>query len=292
LARDLVAALSKGPLVCDGAMGTMLIASGVEAQAPEEINLISPETVLKIHAAYVEAGANVITTNSFGGSRPKLAKAEIEDLLGRANRAAAALAREAAGEKVFVAGSIGPTGEFLEPLGALSYEGAVAIFREQAEALADGGVDFFIVETMFDLNEARAAVEGALSTGLPVVCTMTFDTGGRTMMGVSPTQAMSELIKAGAVAVGANCGVGPDKTLEAIEQMHVADPKVWLVAQPNAGVPSVQGGSTVYDVSADEMAGFVPEFLKRGVRLIGSCCGSSPEYTRAIARKIRIGPES
>lgn len=289
MARDLIAALNRGPLVCDGAMGTMLMDSGVEARAPEEINLISPETVRRVHTAYVEAGADVITTNSFGGSRPKLAKAEMGDLAKQANLAAARIAREAAGETVFVAGSIGPTGEFLEPLGTLSYEDAVALFKEQAEALAKGGVDLFIVETMFDLNEAKAAVEGAASTGLPVICTMTFDTRGHTMMGVSPSQALDVLRSAGAVAVGANCGVGPDETLKIIEVMHRVDSDAWLVAQPNAGIPTVQGDKTVYNVSAEELAGFVPEFLEHGVRVIGSCCGSSPEYTRAIVRVVRGG---
>lgn len=289
MALDLLAALAKGPLVCDGAMGTMLMASGVEARAPEEINLISPETVRKVHAAYVAVGADVITTNSFGGSRPKLAKAEMEELVEQANLAAAQIAREAAGDNVFVAGSIGPMGEFLEPLGTLSYDDAVSVFREQAEALARGGVDLFIVETMFDLNEARAALEGARSTGLPVICTMTFDTRGRTMMGVSPSQAVQTLREAGAVAVGANCGVGPDETLKTIGEMHRTDPEAWLAAQPNAGVPVVQGGRTVYNVTAGEMARFVRGFLEQGVRLMGSCCGSSPDYTRAIARIVRGG---
>ena len=265
------------------------MASGVESRCPEEINLISPETVRNVHAAYLAAGADVITTNSFGGSRIKLAKADMADLVGQVNLAAARIARDVAGERGFVAGSIGPLGEFLEPLGTLSHGVAVSVFREQAEALAEGGVDLFIVETMYDLAETRAALEGAASTGLPVICTMTFDTRLHTMMGVSPSQAVEVLRAAGAIAVGANCGVGPEETLKAIEEMHRADPEAWLAAQPNAGVPVVRGGETVYDVSAEEMAGFVRGFLERGVRLIGSCCGSSPEYTRAIARVVRGG---
>ncbi|MGE5618185.1 MAG: homocysteine S-methyltransferase family protein [Sphingomonadaceae bacterium] len=287
--RDLLAALETGALVCDGAMGTMLMASGVESRCPEEINIVSPDTVLGLHAAYLAAGADVITTNSFGGSRTKMAKAGVADLLFQANLAAARIAREAARETALVAGSLGPLGEFLEPLGELTYEQAVAIYREQAEALAEGGVDFFLVETMFDLGEARAAVEGAASTGLPVACTMTFDTGLRTMMGVTPARAVAELRAAGAVAVGANCGVGPDETLKAIQEMHQADPSALLIAQPNAGVPSVEGGRTVYSVGAAEMADFVQQFLDSGVRLIGSCCGSSPEYTRAIVRVAKGG---
>ncbi len=289
MARDLLAALAKGPLVCDGAMGTMLMASGVESRCPEEINLISPETVRNVHAAYVAAGADVITTNSFGGNRAKLAKAEMAGQVAQVNLAAARLAREVAGDSVLVAGDLGPLGEFLEPLGELSHEQAVAIYREQAEALAEGGVDFFLIETMFDLGEARSAVEGAVAAGLPVACTMTFDTHGRTMMGVTPARALAELRGAGAVLVGANCGVGPEETLKSIEEMHRADPQAVLVAQPNAGVPSVEGGKTVYSTGAEEMAGFARGFLEAGVRLIGSCCGSSPDYTRAIVRAIRGG---
>lgn len=282
-----MAALARGPLVCDGAMGTMLLASGVQARSPEEINLVSPETVRNVHAAYLEAGADVVTTNSFGGNRAKLAKAGLADLVAKVNLAAARLARESAGESALVAGGLGPLGEFLEPLGELTYDQAVAIYREQAERLAEGGADFLLVETMFDLGEARAAVEGAKATGLPVACTMTFDTRGRTMMGVSPTQALAELRAAGALVVGANCGVGPEETLKAIQEMHRADSQVWLAAQPNAGFPDVEGGRTVYTVSAEDMASFAQGFLASGVRLIGSCCGSSPEYTRAIVRAVR-----
>jgi len=287
VARDLLAALAVGPLVCDGAMGTMLMASGVESRCPEEINLISPDTVRNVHAAYVSAGADVITTNSFGGNRAKLAKADMEGRVREVNLAAARLAREAAGDGLLVAGDLGPLGEFLEPLGAVAYQEAVSIYREQAEALAEGGVDFFLVETMFDLAEARAAVEGAASVGLPVVCTMTFDTGGRTMMGVAPADAVVALVGAGAVAVGANCGVGPEETLKAIKEMHRAAPGARLVAQPNAGVPRVEGGVAVYTVGPEEMAAFAPRFIEAGVVLIGSCCGSSPEHTRAIARAVR-----
>lgn len=282
-------ALKRGPLVCDGAMGTMLMASGVEVRCPEEMNLVSPETVRNVHAAYIAAGADVVETNSFGGSSAKLGKAGMEDMVVKANRAAALLAREAAGESAFVAGSVGPLGEFLEPLGMLSREGAVEIFREQMGALAEGGVDFFLIETMYDLGETLAALEAARLVGLPAICTMTFDTHLHTMMGVTPSQAVAELRAAGALAVGANCGVGPEETLTAIREMHGIAPDAWLAAQPNAGVPSVEGGRTVYSVSAEGIAASVPGFLEAGVRLIGSCCGSSPDYTREIARVVRGG---
>jgi len=289
LTRELLAALAKGPLVCDGAMGTMLLASGVEARCPEEINLISPETVRNVHAAYLAAGADIIETNSFGGSRIKMSKAGLVDLTLEANLAAARIAREAAGKLALVAGSIGPTGELLEPLGGLSREDAASIFREQAEALAEGGVDLFIVETMYDLTEALAALEGIACTGLPALCTMSFDSHLRTMMGVSPIKAADELLAGGAVAVGANCSVGPEEMLKAIGDMHRAHPQAWLVAQPNAGIPVLNGAKAVYSVTPEQMAGFVPLFLELGVRVIGSCCGSTPEHTRAIVRAVRGG---
>jgi 5-methyltetrahydrofolate--homocysteine methyltransferase len=268
-------------------MGTMLMASGVETRCPEEINLVSPEVVRTVHTAYVEAGADVIETNSFGGSRPKMGKATAGEIVVEANRAAARIAREVAGDSVLVAGSIGPMGEFLEPVGQVTYGQAVEIFWEQASALAEGGVDFFIVETMYDLSEARAAVEAAARTGRPVVSTMTFEPHGRTMMGVSPAAALAELRSAGAVVVGANCSVGPDDMLKTLEAMHREDGSAWLMAQPNAGLPRVEDGRTVYSVSPEEMVKYVSRFLQLGVRLVGSCCGSSPEYTRAIAEVVK-----
>jgi 5-methyltetrahydrofolate--homocysteine methyltransferase len=287
LARDLLAALERRVLLVDGAMGTMLMASGVKARCPEEINLISPQSVQAVHAAYVEAGADVIETNSFGGSRPKMARSGAEEIVVEANQAAARIAREVAGDSVLVAGSIGPMGEFLEPVGPITYDRAVDIFWEQASALSEGGVDFFVVETMYDLNEARAAIQAAARTGLPVVCTMTFEPHGRTMMGVSPAAAVAEIRSAGAVVVGANCSVGPDQMLKTVESMHREDPSAWLMAQPNAGVPVVKGGRTVYSASPEGMAEYASRFLEMGVRMVGSCCGSSPEYTRAIARVVK-----
>lgn len=286
MALDLEAALAAGPLICDGAMGTMLMASGVESRCPEELNLISPDVVRRIHVAYIEAGANVIEANSFGANRFKLAKVGMEESVVDINRMAATIAREAAGPGVLVAGDVGPLGELLEPLGTVSEADARAAFKEQTEALAAGGADLFIVETMFDLSEATIAVEAAASTGLPVVATMTFDAGGRTMMGVKPVVAARALRAAGATIVGANCGVGPGETLKAIEEMRGAVPEVWLAAQPNAGVPEVVAGKTAYSVSAQEMAEWAPRFVEAGVRLLGSCCGSSPEYTRAISKAL------
>lgn len=287
MTRDLLAALERGTLICDGAMGTMLMASGIPSRCPEELNLSSPDTVRAIHAAYVAARADIIETNSFGGSRLKLAKAGLPEKAWEANFAAARLAREVAGDGVLVAGSIGPLGEFLEPLGDLAYADAVSAFREQAEALAEGGADLFMVETMYDLSEARAAVEAAATTGKPVVATMSFDSGLRTMMGVSAESALAGLREAGAVLVGANCGVGPEEMLQVIQRMHRADAAVGLAAQPNAGVPAATADGLSYSVGPEEMAGFAKAFMESGVRILGSCCGSSPEHTRALVKALR-----
>lgn len=286
MARDLMAALADGVLVCDGALGTMLMSTGIPVRCPTEMNLVSPETVLALHAAYVESGAMAVITNTFGGSRTKLEKDGLGERAKEINFSAARLAREAAGDSRFVMGNIGPLGELLEPLGEMPYEHAVEVFREQADTLAEGGVDFFVVQTMFDLTEARAAIQAAKTTGLPVVATMTFDTGGRTMMGVSPAQAVEALLAAGAVVVGANCGVGPRETLETLKGMHEANPTIWLAARPNAGVPVVEGGRTTYNVTPAELARFVPGFVEAGARMVGACCGSTPEHTRAIAEAV------
>jgi 5-methyltetrahydrofolate--homocysteine methyltransferase len=287
--------LCTGTLLGDGAMGTMLDAAmraagtdgahGGAYVVPEELNEVAPEQVLGVHRAYVAAGAQVLETNSFGGNEIKLRLAGIAqgwDL----NVRAARLAREAAARghgPVWVAGSIGPTGQFLAPLGDLSFEEAREAFGDQAAALAAGGADFLLIETMTDLEEARAALLGAReTTSLPVLITMTFETHGRTMMGVTPETAIQTLADAGAMAMGANCGQGPATMLPIIQRMHAARPEVPLVAQANAGQPQVENGVVRYDVGASEYAGFACDFVASGVGLLGSCCGSTPDYTRAI----------
>ena len=198
----------EGVLVADGAIGTTLQAAGLpEGTAPESWNLTHPEKILDLHRAYLEAGAQIILTNSFGGNRFRLGKKGLQDKVREVNRAAAALAKEAAGQEAFVAGSMGPTGELMRPLGTLSYVVAMEAFIEQAEALAEGGVDAILVETMSDLNEANAAIKGARrATDLPVLCTLSFDTQRHTMMGVSPRRAVKELWPLGLVAVGGHRG--------------------------------------------------------------------------------------
>lgn len=275
-------------LLCDGAMGTMLQASGlVIGEVPELLNLERPERVMAVHLGYIAAGADIITTNTFGGTRVKMGRGGAADLVAEANRAGARVAREAAAGNVFVAGSMGPTGELLAPFGDLSVENATAAFAEQAKALAEGGVDVFLVETMSDLTEAKAAIAGIRKVSkLPIFCTMTFDAGGRTMMGVSPQQAVVALSELGVDAFGANCGQGPEDMEGVARQMLAARPDAVIICQPNAGVPTLEGGRAVYSAGPETMGEFARRYAAMGVRIIGSCCGSTPAHTEMIGRAL------
>lgn len=280
-----------GWLVLDGAMGTMLIQSGLESgSSPELWNVEHPEKVRAVHRAYIEAGSQVILTNSFGGSRIRLKSHNLQERAFELNRAAAENARaeaDAAGHTVLVAGSMGPTGELMAPMGRLTYEAAKAAFAEQAAALAAGGVDLIWVETMSDLNELKAAVEGAReATDLAVAATMTFDTHGRTMMGVTPKKAMQELGSLDLIVSGANCGNGPDELETAIQEMRAADPQAILVAKANAGLPKMVNQQVVYDGTPQVMAEYAVRVRELGAQLIGACCGSTPEHIRVMSEAL------
>lgn len=274
-------------LLGDGAMGTMLQAAGLEKRhAPEEWNLRQPERILAVHRGYIAAGSEMIETNSFGANRFRLAKYELEEKVYQLNFEAARLARQAAGEAL-VAGSMGPTGEFFPPLGSLTSEEAIEAFAEQAKGLADGGADLLIIETMADLKEVEAAIKGAReSTDLPLVCTMTFDTKLHTVMGVSPKKAAESLNSWGVEAIGANCGTGPQEVEKVMEQMKEACPGAVLVAQPNAGLPRLVQGRTQYDATPEVMAHYALRYTELGVRIIGACCGSTPQHIAAMARAL------
>lgn len=302
--ESFLAALRAGPLlVGDGAMGTMLdealggtgshTAQKIDYVVPEQLNELAPDRVLAVHRAYVTAGARMIETNSFGGNAVKLAAAGLEDDWSP-NESAARLARRAAveaGHRVWVAGSIGPTGAFLEPLGDLPFGTARGAFGVQASALAAGGADLLLVETMTDLEEARAAVLGARdTTSLPLLVTLTFEPHGRTIMGVSPEDAIAALSDLGVVAVGANCGQGPEAMLPILQRLHAARPEMPLVAQPNAGQPRLDGSRVVYDVGPRDLASVAASYAAAGVRLFGSCCGSTPAHTAALAAVFYSAP--
>lgn len=284
---ELINLATKSPVLSDGAMGTMLQARGLPPGAcPELWNVEQPDLVREVHAAYIDAGSCMISTNTFGGSRLKLESYGLAVRVRELNRAGSAIAREAAGPDRFVAGSVGPTGKFLEPLGELAFDKAAKAFEEQCSALAEGGADVILLETFSDLEEARAAVTGALRSGLPVFCTMAFDTGGRTMMGVDPKSAALRLTELGVSGVGANCGVGPRETLDIVRQIRAATKGI-VIAQPNAGLPRVVEGRTVYDSTPEEMAKYAVEFANLGVNVIGACCGSTPDHIRAMGAALR-----
>lgn len=285
--QSLQSALASGKtLVADGATGTMLMAAGLPAGvAPEVWNVERPEEIQALHNAYLEAGSQIILTNTFGGTRIKLSKMGVGERACELNLAAARLARQAAAGQAYVAGDMGPTGELMKPMGRLTYELALEAFAEQAAALAEGGVDLIWVETMSDLNEARAAVNGARqATSLPIFCSLSFGRKARTMMGVSAKQAAQELWPLGLSAIGANCGEGLEMIPEVLRQMREAVPEAVLIAKPNAGLPRLAGGQTVYDVSPEDFAHKMKEFQALGAQITGSCCGSSPEYIQALAR--------
>jgi len=285
--RDL---LSIRPFILgDGAMGTMLQSKGLaQGQSPEEWNIERPEEVAAVHRAYIEAGSDAIQTNSFGGNRIRLSLHGWEDRAEAVNRAAAEIARRVAGEKIAVGGSIGPTGSVLEPYGDLTFAEAKEAFAEQVRTLAAGGVDYFIIETMSDLEEMRAAIEAVReNSNLPAMCTMTFDTRLHTMMGVSPAQAAVRLHELGADLIGANCGNGPEEIEMVIRQMKETVPEAKLAAQANAGVPRLVEGHTVFDASPGAMADYARRMKDLGVRYIGACCGNTPAHIRAMAEALR-----
>ncbi len=284
----LIALAMQGPVVGDGAMGTMLQDYGMTAgKCPELWNIEHPDAVRAVHEAYIKAGSCMIGTNTFGGNRLKLEAYGLVDKVRDLNHAGVAVAREAAGSDHFVAASIGPTGRFLEPLGDMTFDQAADVFAEQAQAQAEAGADVILMETFSDLQEIKAALAGAKRTGLPCFCSMTFDTGGRTMMGVDPVTAAVELMDAGASGVGANCGLGPGETLDIVRQMRDAVSGI-VIAQPNAGLPEVVGDRTVYSSTPEEMASYAVRFAQIGVNIIGGCCGTTPDHIRAIAAAIKM----
>jgi methionine synthase I (cobalamin-dependent) len=279
---------SQEPLLLDGAMGTMLMDAGLESgDPPEAWNVEYPERIRAVHRAYIQAGSRVVLTNSFGGSAFRLKLHNLQDRVRELNRAAAENARveaDAAPHTVLVAGSMGPSGELMDPLGLLTHDEAVAGFAEQAAALAEGGADLLWIETMSDLSEVRAAVEGARSAcDLPVAATLSFDTRGYTMMGVSPAQALEALRELKLVAIGGNCGNGLSEIEGVVEAMHAVDPAMVLIAKANAGMPKWINNELVYDATPDVMAGYARRVHGLGARLIGGCCGSTPAHIQAMA---------
>ena len=287
---------AQGYLVADGAMGTQLFAVGLSAgDPPEAWNVHHAEQVRAIHRAYLRAGADLVVTNSFGGTRFRLALHDLQDRVVELNAAAARNARieadaeaEGTGRAVLVAGSLGPTGELLEPMGNMSAADCQAAFAEQAAGLAAGGADVLWIETMSDLDEMEAAVRGARSVcDLAVAATMSFDTAGRTMMGVTGAEMAERLDRLGLAAMGANCGNNIGDTEAAVVAMATAATATPVISKPNAGVPVWSEDALVYDGTPEVMAAHAHRARAAGVAVIGSCCGSTPAHTAKIAAVLR-----
>ncbi len=279
-------------VILDGAMGTMLMAHGLKTgDAPEKMNLENPDIVAAIHREYIEAGSKIILTNSFGANRFRLKRHGLDEQMNEINLKAARIARRVADEcggEIVVAGDMGPTGEMMKPLGTLTFEDAFQAFAEQAGALSQGGVDVIWIETMSDLNEIKAAIEGARSvTTIPIVATMSFESHGRTMMGNTPEQLVELGRKYQLSAVGANCGKGPQELEAAITKMRAFDPAIPLVAKANAGLPKLIDGNLVYDGTPEVMAEHTKRVKNYNVKFIGACCGSTPDHIQAMAKVIR-----
>jgi methionine synthase / methylenetetrahydrofolate reductase(NADPH) len=274
------------PLVCDGAMGTMLYAMGVPANTCfDECNLSSPDLVRKVHEAYIKAGAHIIETNTYGANRFKLRGYDLHDKVAKINIRGAKLAREmreVSGQPVFVAGAVGPLGKPIEPVGLIAAEEARAYFREQIEALLEGGVDLIMLETFRDLEEMKQALIAAREAcDLPVVAQMTFSEDGRTQMGNTPAEVVQVLEGLGADVIGSNCSTGPQRLARVVAEMatHATKP---LSAQPNAGWPETVNNRIVYVSSPDYMANFARRMWSSGVKILGGCCGTTPAHIEAL----------
>ena len=281
---------SASVIIADGATGTMLQAAGLPPGIPPEGWLLdNAEAVLGVHRAYIDAGSELILTCTFGATRPRLERSGLGDRLEEINHRAVEIARKAAGNEVFVAGDIGPMGEFLAPLGDLMYQEAVDIFAEQASALVGAKVDVLFIETMAALEEVQAAVEGTLqvANGTPVTATLSFDSHGRTNMGIRPEEAAEALLDLDVDAFGANCGATLDMTLEAVKTMHRLAPETPLIVKPNAGKPRMVNNEVVYDATPEDMADYARQFVALGAKIVGGCCGSTPEHIAAIAKALR-----
>ena len=287
--KDLLS--EKGALLADGATGTNLFEMGLEAGgAPELWNDEKPENIVRLHQGFVDAGSDIILTNSFGGTRHRLKLHNAQDRVHELNKKAAEIARsvaDAAGRTIVVAGSVGPTGELFSPLGALEFDEAVASFAEQMEGLKAGGVDVLWIETMSAPEEIQAAAKAANTVEMPYVVTASFDTAGRTMMGLLPGDVHGVIHEAAApLAVGANCGVGASDLLSSILDITAADPGAIVVAKANCGIPEIRGDSVEYTGTPELMHDYTKLALDAGARIIGGCCGTSCDHLSEMRKAL------
>ena len=280
-------ALARRPLLFDGAMGSTLNdLPERDWEAPEEVTLRFPDRMAEVYQAYLDAGADVLSTNTFGGNLIRLERAGLTEKSEAINRGAAEQARAVAGDDAWVAGDIGQSGDFLEPLGDVTEARMTEAFRVQAEQLAEGGVDLLLCETFSDIREVQIAIDAASSTGLPVFATMTYDINLHTMMGVAPADGLRACEEAGAAVVGCNCGNGPEEMTQVLNQMLAAGPRRPLMAQSNAGVPELIDGRVCYLYPPEKMVEFARQWIESGVSVIGSCCGSTNQTTFLLREMI------
>ena len=281
-------AMRERVLVLDGAMGTMLQERGLKpGQSPEELNLTAPEIVAGVHSAYLDAGADIIVTNTFGGTAEKLSHYGLADRLVEINQKAVRLAQQVAGDRAYVAGSIGPTGRFLEPVGDLAFDQAAELFRDQAAALIEAGCELITLETFLDIKEIRAAVIAVreLSAEIPIMAMLTFEEKGRSVLGSPPEAAAITLEAVGADIIGSNCGLGVDGIYEILRAMRSVT-TLPLICQANAGLPILKDGKTIFPGTPDEMAAYHDRLIELGVRVIGGCCGTTPLHIAAMQQAL------
>lgn len=290
--RDFRKAIAERVLVLDGAMGTLLQERGLApGGCPEEMNRIAPEVVVGIHAEYAAAGADILVSNSFGGNRAKLAHYGLEAAVEELNRSAVALARKAGGDAVFVGGSVGPTGRFVEPVGDAGFDEMVDIFAEQIAALAGAGADLITFETFLDIRELRAGIIACRDVcDLPIVAQLTFDDAGRTVLGTPPDAAAVTLDGLQVDVIGSNCGLGIDGIHDVLAQMREVT-NLPLIAQANAGLPVLQNGQTIFPGTPAEMTAYHERLIALGVRVVGGCCGTTPEHIRAMRAALGQYPQ-
>src|SRR5580693_3352602 len=292
MSKDLLARIKQSAVLCDGAMGTLLYAKGIFInRCYDELNISQPDLIRGIHHEYLQAGAEIIETNTFGGNSFRLARHSMTSQVREINFAGARLAREAAKSfDVWVAGSVGPLGTRIEPLGKTSFQEARDAFREQIEALVEGGVDLLILETFGYLEEIHQAILAArdVKPDLPIVAQVTIDEDGNTLDGSAPQIFVPKLEEWGPDVIGCNCSVGPVAMYEAIERIRALT-SLPLSAQPNAGIPRSVDGRNIYLCSPEYMASSARKFVAAGVRLVGGCCGTTPEHIRVMKSALRVG---
>ncbi len=286
--------LNKRTLLLDGAMGTMLQVYGLKSgECSEGWNISHPQAVQKIHQEYIKAGGDVILTNTFGASRIKLNSFGMGNNIQKINEAAVNIAKDAVNKekklekRIFIAGSLGPTGRILEPYGDLKVSEVYKNYKEQAVILERAGVDLIILETFYDLEEIKTALKAVKeNTDLMVIASMTFDKNLRTVYGIDPERAVIVLENEGTDGIGANCGTGPEILYKVLKIMKKVS-KTYLMAKPNAGMPKLVGNKVVYPASPDIMADFTEKFIKLGLNLIGGCCGTTPLHIKVMSGKIK-----